>query len=372
MTDYSITDMVEDTTREQLEHALRACGLPLSLHSDGYRLEGSGAWHDAYRVTVPQHAQPFIVRVRKPFAYGQPQHYDEHASEWHAEYVSTSLYYMQANRAHPEICPTMFLFHVSPEITCTVETHMGKRLNLSTLSEESARRFGRQIGAMMRGMHQKKSHIPGAGELSWDGANLYGTTPRYETTLTRKIEQAYNENILSALVEQAPAFKHDVVADKLRRAQEIREVDEPIVLINRDVTPENLTVRNDNRIGIIDPYPYLGNGTRFAAWFIHCYRFLLPAYAGAERYQHNHYDHYADKLALIADGFERGYIQGDRTLARHTRAEQWLWTLEQAYDDLERVTADALPERTLYKHGGRNVIARRLGRALHALETMSF
>jgi hypothetical protein len=374
VTDYSISDIVDtDTTREDLELALRSCGLPLTLPYGAFRLEGSGAWHDAYRIAVPQHAQPYIVRIRKPVAHDQPQRYEDHADEWHAEYVATSLYYMQANRAQAGICPAMFLYSVLPQMTCTIETHMGQRLDFDQLSRQSARRFGRQIGSMMRNMHQRKSHIPGAGELAWDGANLYGQASRQHTTLTKKIEEAYNENILSALVENVGGFDATLIADKLHAAQRLRDRDEPIVLINRDVTPENLTVQNDNRIGIIDPHPYLGNGTRFAAWFIHCYRFLLPAYARTQRYRHNQYDKHTDKLVMIADGFEQGYIEGDERLARHIEAERWLWTLEQAYDDMERVYAtEPLSQQTLYKHGDLNVMERRLKKAIRTLETLEF
>jgi YD repeat-containing protein len=163
-----------------------------------------------------------------------------------------------------------------------------------------------------------------------------------------------------------------LVALKLQAALEVRDVDEPIVLINRDVTPENLTVQQGNKIGIIDPYPLLGNGTRFAAWFIHCYRFLLPAYSQTERYFHNGYEEYAHILNEIASGFEKGYIQGDHVLASHIAAEQWLWTLEQAYDDFERLQRETLPEAHTIKHGARKVIQRRLKRALRALENLDF
>jgi hypothetical protein len=366
-----IFDMI-DTTLDQLEDALSACGLPLTLHSGAYERIGSGAWHDAYKVTVPQHAHPFIVRIRKTVAYGEPQSFDENEHDWHAEYVSASLYYMQANKAFPGICPTAFLYHVSPKLTCTVETYMGERLDLSRLDATHARRLGRQIGTMMHRMHQKKTHISGSGELAWDGANLYGKEPQRHPLLVRKIEQSYNENILTALIEDGLPIRAAHMRAKLVAAQAIRDVDEPVVLINRDVSPENLTVRPGNRIGIIDPYPYLGNGTRFAAWFIHCYRFLLPAYAQTERYATNRYDQYAPVLAMIADGFEKGYMQGDYVLAAHIAAERWLWSLEQAYDDLMRLRASDLSNRQIIKHGKTDVVRKRLNRALRELDTLEF
>lgn len=367
-------DMIdEDATLYQIEYALSVCGLPLSLADDSYELIGSGAWHDAYKVTVPHQAHPFIVRIRKPIAYGQVQRYEDHANEWHAEYVSTSLYYMQANRARPGICPSIFMYHVSPELTCTIETDMGQRLDLERLDLPKARRFGGEIGSMMSIMHQKKSHIPGTGKLTWDGANLHGVSPNHQPILTRKIEQSYNENILLALTESDLSFDRHLAAEKLRVAYRLRSVDEPIVLINRDVTPENLTVQADNHIGIIDPYPYLGNGTRFAAWFIHVYRFLLPAYSQAERYQASQYDKHAHTLAAVANGFEYGYTQGNTKLAQHITAERWLWTLEQAYDDWQRLQlGDKRNTKDVIKHGGNSVIRKRLHRALRALDQLEF
>jgi hypothetical protein len=314
-----------------------------------------------------------MVRIRKPVGYGQPQSYAQKSGEWHAEYVSTSLYYMQANRATPGICPSVFLYHVSEEITCTVETYMGERLNLESLDKTTARRMGRQIGNMMRVIHGKKSHIRGTGELAWDGANLYGTVPARHPMLARKIDQSYQENILLALTEEGPSFDHGLVRSKLRAAHMLRNDNEPTVLINRDITPENLTVQRGGKVGIIDPYPYLGNGTRFAAWFIHCYRFLLPAYARTARYEKNQYQRFAPVLGEIAAGFERGYIQGDHELGTHIAAERWLWTLEQAYDDFDKLNQpNGLSEAKRYKHGEPPVIRARLKAALRALELLDF
>lgn len=369
---FSISD-ITDTTLDTLEQAMRLCGLPLTLSPDSYVQIGSGAWHDVYRVTVPQYAHPYIVRIRKTTnAYGKTQSYAEHASSWNAEYVATSLYYMQANRAQPNSCPNMFLHHVSENLTCTVETYMGQRLDLARLDKYAARRFGRQIGGLMRDVHQRKTHLQGEGELAWDGANLYGVSPRRHRLFANKIEQSYNENILGLLMDNLPSFDWRNIEQKLMVAHGLRNVDEPIVLINRDVTPENLTVQNGNRIGIIDPYPYLGNGTRFAAWFIHCYRFLLPAYAPTERYRKNGYDQYADVLKWMAEGFERAYVQDNPELAVHLTAERWLWALEQAHSDLERLLMDTLPDSKIIKHGTRDVMHRRLMRSLRLMETLEF
>lgn len=362
-----------DNRLDQLETAMRLCGLPLTLRSSSYLKEGAGAWHDAYRVTVPQQAHPFIVRIRKPVAYGQPQRYQDHANSWHAEYVSTSLYYRLANRVRAGVCPSVFSFHVSEPLTCTVETYMGEQLNLATLDAPTAQRYGWQIGSMMRLMHRKKTHLLGEGQLSWDGANLYGMSPQRHPLIARKIEHSYNENILMALIEQSEVpFDGVLVREMLHAAHKIRDVQEPVALINRDVTPENLTVQKDGNIGVIDPYPYLGNGTRFAAWFIHCYRFLLPAYAPTERYRAKQYDLHRQTLSEIANGFEDGYIQGDAVLAQHIGAERWLWTLEQAYSDWELLQTANLPAPKIMKHGTTDIIRQRMIQALRRLETLKF
>jgi hypothetical protein len=154
------------------------------------------------------------------------------------------------------------MYHVSPEITCTIETYMGTRLQLNQLDHTTAERFGSEIGGLMHGIHHKKTHIIGTGELSWDGANLYGVSPDKHPVVMRRIEQSYRDNILSTLVEHAPPFDHRLVREKLYAANALRDLEEPVVLINRDVTPENLTLQANGHLGVIDPYVYLGNGTR--------------------------------------------------------------------------------------------------------------
>ncbi|MEO0565249.1 MAG: hypothetical protein AAF125_24295, partial [Chloroflexota bacterium] len=65
-------------------------------------------------------------------------------------------------------------------------------------------------------------------------------------------------------------------------------------------------------------------------------------------------------------------IQGNDVLATHILAERWLWTLEQAYDDLERINAADMSEKQVNRHGDRAIIQLRLKRALRQLETLDF
>ena len=60
------------------------------------------------------------------------------------------------------------------------------------------------------------------------------------------------------------------------------------------------------------------------------------------------------------------------TLAAHIAADRWLWTLEQAYDDLELLHLPELPAAKRIKHGERRVIQMRLKAALRALERLDF
>ncbi len=342
---------------------MRACGLPLSLNSGAYSVAGEGAWHTAYRVRVPSYARPLIVRLRKKIAYDQPQNYDEHSDEWHAEYMGTSLFYMQANRARPGVCPSKFLYHISPDLTCTLETDVGSALNLHTLAADTAYRYGTQLGEAMRAMHQQTIHLRGYGKLRWTGAGLCGDES-LAAPARRQAALAADYAAVENLERTELVNGHNGLRAALLRVHERQtRASEPVVLVNRDITPENLTRQTDDKIGMIDPYPWLGSGTQFAAWFLFCYRFLLPAYASAPRYAHSGYDRHREILHTMADGFEDAYTLHRRSIAPTLQAEYWLWTLHEAHDCLAQLQRGLTPPERI-KYGDEATVETRLHASL--------
>ncbi len=137
---------------------------------------------------------------------------------------------------------------------------------------------------------------------------------------------------------------------------------EAVALVNGDVTPENLLARGERFGGLIDPVPLLHNGTRYAACFVFCYRFLLPALADAPRF-----DRPAPTLAAIADGYVEGYAGRDDALRRDLEAEYFPWALGIADENLRALGAEPSEGRRL-RAGSEAAIGARLTCCLHELE----
>lgn len=105
----------------------------------------------------------------------------------------------------------------------------------------------------------------------------------------------------------------------------------------------------------------LGRGARWAAWFLFCYRFLLPALDEAPRYAAKGYGRLAPTLAAIADGFATAY--GEAEALEH---EYFLWVLEEACDCHDLLGAELTPKQEA-QNGSKAAIARRVEGALAQL-----
>jgi hypothetical protein len=163
-------------------------------------------------------------------------------------------------------------------------------------------------------------------------------------------------------------FDQDRVERKLEDALAGREhKGEPIVLANRDVSPENLLVRAGEWVGLVDPVPILENGTCYAAWFLHCYRLFLPLLGDAPRYARHQFHKHAGVLAAIADGFEAGYIQGDNDLKLALRLDEFFWTLDLAVESYELLQKGLTPEMRL-RRGNEASVQAALACSLRTLE----
>ncbi|EGK11820.1 hypothetical protein HMPREF9374_1826 [Desmospora sp. 8437] len=69
------------TAEERIRAALRFSGVPIKA-GFRFRLLAEGAWHRAYRVTLPT-GESLVVRLKKKNAYGEQVPFDK--KEWIAE-----------------------------------------------------------------------------------------------------------------------------------------------------------------------------------------------------------------------------------------------------------------------------------------------
>ncbi len=240
--------------------------------------------------------------------YGGREEFDERLLR--SEYAAVGLYYRQANRCRPGACPATYRFHVAPGLTFTIESYLGEPVALDRLSPAGAFGYGEEAGRFFRAMHDVPPEIVGFGEPLWRGDEsgaLVGEGGRPLEAIWREERAAFRERFERPGASDLP-FDRAGVERKLSAALERRAFDrEAVALVNGDVTPENLLARGERFGGLIDPVPLLHNGTRYAACFVFCYRFLLPALADAPRYARHRFDRHAPTLAAIADGYVEGY-----------------------------------------------------------------
>jgi hypothetical protein len=222
-------------------------------------------------------------------------------------------------------------------------------------------------------MHTRPPRWPGAGELVWTEAGLRGEDERAPAEVWRARAVTRRAG-LDRLAAAGFALDRAALAIWLDAAQAERGGPEPLSLVNGDVTPENLIVRRGRFVGLVDPVPRLDGGARYAAFFLVCYRLLLPAVHDAPRYARHRFDRHAPLLARIADGYLAGYLGNpevrDEALERALRLEYALWVLDLAVAGLDALEQPLDEERRL-RTGGKTAIARRVRLYLRELETLA-
>ena len=153
--------LIEEILFEAISHA--GVSLPVMI--------GEGAWHIAWKVTKED--EELVLRIPKKVAYGKPVPFDQDALT--AEYSATKWYYESVNQMVPGGAPVLFKFHVTPELTYTLESFGGKSLPLREMSLVEAVRVGRQIGVIYRKMESLTPEIEGFGRLAWtENKGLHG------------------------------------------------------------------------------------------------------------------------------------------------------------------------------------------------------
>ncbi len=348
---------------EKLNFALATCDLPLLKHKTAYRKLGAGAWHDAYLV-YPQQGGKLVVRLRKQVIYGKTESPSE--KELHEDYGPVGIFYDQANQIRPSICPVIYEYRLTPNLNFTIESYQGPTLSIPALTKQQAFDYGQQVGEFFRELYITPTTIPGFGELIWDGQGFIGEDQRELTIIwSEKVEQLQTQ--LEALINAEPNIDWLPVRERLDWVLQIRNhSQEPIVLINGDITPENFTTRRGKFRGLIDPVPRLHNAYHYAAFFAYCYKSYLINLADAPRYIHHYFDQFKVVLNAIGDGFISSYANKQQLIQQQLEAEYFLWSLHVAYENLHRLNTELTPEIYL-RAGDKPIIQARFRRCLQEL-----
>lgn len=330
---------------------------------------GEGAWHTVYKLKRVDD-QDLVIRIKKNEAYGELQQIDE--QELMTEYESTKAYYLHANKSDQNVCPNFYQYFIEKDLVFTVETFMGSGTDLLLLNQDQTHSYGTKLGRIFHRIHNQKTSIAGFGELHWNGKTLQGSDSRNGDELW----QEENERVLTALntlIHSSLCFDKEKVSQHIHALIENRRTQvQNISLVNQDVTPENL-ILSDEHIAIIDPFPKLDFDLKYAAYFVFCYKFLLPAFSNAPRYINQAYKEKRNVLNEIADGFIRGYffdVVGDEliTQTRRLQDEYTLWVLQEAYEHYDVLNQPHLNYKTTQQMGNREMITARLHRCLEELE----
>jgi hypothetical protein len=346
---------------DKLSTALQACGHTSLTTLSDYALIGEGAWHHAYLVKRGDHPS-LVVRLRKRMIYGEIEPFDP--AVVHNDYAPVGLYYHLANACQPAICPPQYSYHIDQTLSCTVESYMGTQLDYGRLTEAEAYNFGCDVGSFFHKMQQRPAPIPGYGAILWHEGELVAESQFLPATVWQAHPTHNHLQQLSAVLQPTEARKVEQIL--IHILQQSAYPDEPFTLVNRDITPENLMAANNVFSGLIDPVPRLDNPTRFAAWFVFCYKFLLPVYNPVPRYSQHQFQQYAAILGLIAQGYWEAYTQNDPALEQQMTYAYYLLVLEEAYD-CYALLQRPLPSRLQFRYGNKLVIQQRLQKCLHEL-----
>lgn len=311
------------TVEERIRAALRFSSVPITTGFQ-FQLLAEGAWHRAYRIALPN-AESLVVRLKKKSAYGEQVPYD--AKKWRAEYESVAHFYRVANRCRPGICPTRYHYQVDPDNSFTMESDLGETVSIQHLCTEEALDLGQDLGKFYRQLHKQKPELDGWGELIPKGTQLIGEDLRPLALILEEENEGTLRSFEMLAASDLP-LNQPQVEKALEQALSSRRWDR-ISLVNRDLTPENWMGRGGKLTGIIDPVPRLDDGTRYAAFFYHCYTLLLPAYLNTPRYE-RHATHWKiDTLNAIAEGFLQGYTNGSESLLHSIFLEHLLWLFDE-------------------------------------------
>lgn len=317
---------------------------------------GEGAWHEAWKLTDPQ-LKSLVLRVPKKIAYNKEVPYDEKALQ--AEYGGTELYYRSLNEVVPGAAPEKFVYHISEDLTYTIESFAGNHVNLHELNRSDAQQLGAEIGQLYRKLEQVNHGLKGFGYLAWNEVSgLHGQfSGDFKEFIAEECKEVIDDYM--DLSTKRTIFKNSEIEEAILRICEnrLKGIGSP-VLTNQDASPENWLVE-DGEIRIIDPLPIVYIGEVMAANFMNLYETLFVELSQTERYGKHYFHKCPETLQSIADGFVKGYCGESAELIRKLRGEQMLQVLDSAVRHNQMLT-DGLTEEQIIRYGSKEDIEKRL------------
>ncbi|MFC4713507.1 hypothetical protein [Planococcus dechangensis] len=327
---------------------------------------GEGAWHDAWKVS--KDGCDLVLRIPKETVYGKRVSFNE--EELQAEYAGTELYYRSVNQAVKGAAPEFFRFHVSEQLSYTLESFAGKHIDLHELTRAQAVETGKALGEIYRKTEEIPHGLDGFGYLHWTkDSGLRGSI----TGDVRRFLKEESEEHLSdyrELSETRPEFRDDTVSKALKLATELRErgFTQPL-LSNQDASPENILI-NGTQVCLIDPFPNTYYPRGMAGNFMNLYETFFIALSETDRYKKHQFAKCASNLKAIADGFLDGYSDRDKQVAAEVRGEQLLQLLETAYSHFHLLSGQLTVEARI-RYGDKQQIEARLSILAVELKTLA-
>jgi hypothetical protein len=328
---------------------------------------GEGAWHYAYLIEKGE--EQLVIRVPKETAYGRSVEFNE--KELLGEYGGQKAFYSHANSVQSGVAPKTFSYHVSRELTYTIESYVGERVDLHKLKEKEAYEFGYQYGHLFNKMNEAKHNLSGFGYLKWNDEKeeVEGS---FQADIT-KFMQEENEEILadlSILFDSKYPCNYHLIEQQLKYCLEDRTISEGnISFTNQDTSPENIMIKN-NQIRLIDPFPILYYGHAFAGNLLNNYESLFIALYNSPRYAKHQFDKVHSKLKAIADGFIDSYTHQDQEIKERVRQEQYIQLVNSTVDHLN-LAQNALPLEKEMRYGTKQQIEKRIPEFIKQLEKFS-
>ena len=317
---------------------------------------GEGAWHQAWKLTNGR-TEPLVLRIPKKVAYNKEVPFRKEALQ--AEYEGTEFYYRQANQALKGSAPETFIYHVSEELTYTIESFAGDHVDLHKLKQKEAHILGKSIGSLYRQIEQTNHNLEGFGFFAWsEEKGLHGQfSGSFHSFIEEECEEVMED--YQQLSTKLPMFNQPEVNAALQRVCKLRmqEITKPC-LTNQDASPENWLLDN-GRVRLIDPLPILYFGEVMAGNFMNLYETLFVELAHTERYAKHRFHECRDVMQGIADGFLAGYCGDDLHLIRLLRGEQLLQVLNLAIGHLG-MAEKGLNEEQIIRYGTKEDVKGRL------------